>query len=67
MKHCCDEFKSCDSLKTETMWNVAGYEDPRQTVFNMVPYNTSPLTKPSAELEIKVDVNYVGEDERTDG
>jgi hypothetical protein len=24
------------SLKTENMWNVAGYEDPRQTaVFNM--------------------------------
>ena len=30
-----------------------------------VPYNTSPLTKPSAELEIKVDVKYVSEDERT--
>ena len=29
-------FKSCDSLKTEHMWNVAGYEDPRQTVFNML-------------------------------
>jgi hypothetical protein len=29
--------------------------------------NTSPLTKPSAELEIKIDVKYVGEDERTDG
>jgi hypothetical protein len=28
---------------------------------------TSPLTKPSAELEIKIDVKYVGEDERTDG
>ena len=24
-------------------------------------------TKPSAELEINVDVKYVGEDERTDG
>jgi hypothetical protein len=37
-----------------------------------VSRNTSPLsvegyTKPSAELEIKVDVKYVGEDERTDG
>jgi hypothetical protein len=29
-------FKSCDILKTENMWNVAGYEDPRQTVFNML-------------------------------
>ena len=29
-------FKSCDSLKTEHMWNVAGYGDPRQTVFNML-------------------------------
>jgi hypothetical protein len=25
------------------------------------------ITKPSAELEIKFDVKYVGEDERTDG
>ena len=32
-----------------------------------VSHNTSPLTKPSAELEINVDVKYVGEDERTDG
>ena len=32
-----------------------------------VSYNTSPLTKPSAELEIKVDVKYVGEDERMGG
>ena len=32
-----------------------------------VSHNTSPLTKPSAELEIKIDVKYVGEDERTDG
>jgi hypothetical protein len=36
----------------------------------MVSHNTSPLsvegyTKPSAELEINVDVKYVGEDERT--
>jgi hypothetical protein len=30
-----------------------------------VSHNTSPLTKSSAELEIKVDVKYVGEDERT--
>jgi hypothetical protein len=35
-------------------------------------HNTSPLsvegyTKPSAELEINVDIKYVGEDERTDG
>ena len=38
----------------------------------MVSHNTSPLsvegyTKPSAELEINVDVKYVVEDERTDG
>jgi hypothetical protein len=38
----------------------------------MVSHNTLPLsvegyTKPSAELEINVDVKYVGEDERTDG
>ena len=37
-----------------------------------VSHNTSPLsvegyTKPSAELEINVDVKYVGEDERTNG
>ena len=30
-------------------------------------HNTSPLSKPSAKLEIKVDVKYVGEDERTNG
>jgi hypothetical protein len=34
---------------------------------DQIIHNTSPLTKPSAELEIKVDVKYVGEDERTDG
>jgi hypothetical protein len=37
-----------------------------------IKLNTSPLsvegyTKPSAELEINVDVKYVGEDEQTDG
>ena len=37
-----------------------------------VSHNTSPLsvegyTKPSVELEINVDVKYVGEDEWTDG
>jgi hypothetical protein len=26
-------------LKTENMWNVAGYEDPRQTVFNMLHWD----------------------------
>lgn len=37
-----------------------------------ISHNTSPLsvegyTKPSAKLEINIDVKYVGEDERTDG
>jgi hypothetical protein len=35
----CDQIigsKSCDSLKAENMWNVAGYKDPRQTVINML-------------------------------
>jgi hypothetical protein len=43
----------------------------KQNETKRVSHNTSPLsvdgyTKPSAELEINVDVKYVGEDERTD-
>jgi hypothetical protein len=38
-------FKRYDSLKTENMWNVAGYEDPRQTVCSKISFLLNPLSK----------------------
>ena len=46
----------------ERDWRTHTHQTKRR-----ISHNTSPLTKPSTELEIKVDVKYVGEDERTDG
>ena len=67
-------------IRSQVIQNVSGNhwgqtEDGRTHTHQTkrsVSHNTSPLsvegyTKPSAELEINVDVKYVGEDERTDG
>jgi hypothetical protein len=48
------------------------YRFPNFHIFKQFPFQIPSLsvegyTKPSAELEINVDVKYVGEDERTDG
>ena len=56
------------------VWKPPGMDGRTHThqTKRRVSHNTSPLsvegyTKPSAELEINIDVKYVGEDERTDG
>ena len=67
-------LKSVLELSLETIGG--GQRDGRththQTKRGVSHNTSSPLsvegyTKPSAELEINVDVKYVGEDERTDG
>jgi translation elongation factor EF-G len=43
------------------------HQTKRRVSHNTLPLSVEGNTKPSAELEIIVDVKYVGEDERTDG
>ena len=43
------------------------HKTKRRVSHNTWPLSVEGYTKPSAELEINVDVKYVGEDERTDG
>ena len=65
-------MKSVLKLYLET---IGGQRDGRTHTHQTkrrVSHNTSPLsvegyTKPSAELEINMDVIFVGEDEQTDG